>query len=195
VKTIVLSAPGREDITRSTLIRLEGQNAGEPFELFRGTGRGGIADFWSMLRYAAGAGEELLALEDDIVTARNFLRFAARWRAPYMTSFFFLAGGGLRTGRPEDPCTFGGNQALWFPADLVGRVAAATPPAASRLQDDALGAVLSELGEKVIYHRSLVQHTGTVSLCQPGRTLNESGRLAADFVGEAFDCRELLRSF
>jgi len=168
---------------------LASQNPGQQIEVYRAAGRGGIPDFWQMLTFCC-SGDDLLALEDDVITARNFIRYVAAWRAPHVTSFFFMCGGGLAPGRPEDPRTFGYNQALWFPAHLLKQIAAARPPATARFQDDALGAVLAELGEKVIYHRSLVQHEGTVSICQPGRTLED--RRAPDFVGVDFDCLSLL---
>lgn len=187
MRTVVLSAPGREEITWTTLEGLARQNPGQPFEVFRASGTDPIGDFWSMLRAQMAHGEDLLALEDDIVTARNFLAYAARWSSPHMTSFFFLHGGGLEVGRPESPATFGGNQALWFPAALVGDLARYQPHRQPGwLQDNALGYELGLRGERVVYHRSLVQHVGNTSLCRPGRPLGHI--VAPDFPGEDFDC-------
>lgn len=186
MKTFVLSAPGREAISWATIANLRRQNPGEPFSVFCAPGRGGIADFWSLLAAAAAAGDDALLLEDDVVTARNFIRFASRWQAPFMTSFFLF--GGQQLMEPEDPRAFGGNQALWFPRGLLAQLAATDPPASGRLQDDALGAVLAERGESVLYHRSLVQHVGEASLCRPGHKFMPR---APDFVGEDFDCLTL----
>lgn len=186
MRTFILSAPGREAISWATVANLRRQNPGEPFSVFCAPGRGGIADFWSLLAAAAAAGDDALLLEDDVVTARNFLRFAGGWQAPFMTSFFFVYGG-QQLLEPEDPRTFGGNQALWFPRGLLTTLAAIQPPATARLQDDALAVILADLGESVLYHRSLVDHTGTLSLCRPGQWMPR----ATDFIGEDFDCLAL----
>src|SRR4051794_3491605 len=106
MRTVVLSAPGREHITAATRDSLIRQNPGEQWNFFAASGRGATADFWAMLRAQKPYTEDLLALEDDIVTARNFLRYVSRWRALYMTSFFFVGGGRLQTGRLESPTTF-----------------------------------------------------------------------------------------
>jgi hypothetical protein len=191
VKTVVLSAPGREAITEATLLGLARQNPGASFDCFRSRGGDPIRDFWGMLSVQAAHGEDLLALEDDIVTARNFIPYAARWSSSHMTSFFFLHGGGLQVGRPESPATFGGNQALWFPARLVRELARCEPRREPGwLQDNALSYELVRLGELVVYHRSLVQHVGNTSLCRPGRPLGHI--VAPDFPGEDFDCLEAL---
>jgi len=190
MRTVVLSAPGREEISAATRDGLNRQNPGQPWNFFAASGRGAIVDFWAMLRAQAPYTEDLLALEDDIVTARNFLRYVSRWRSLYMTSFFFMAGGGLMPGRPESPTTFGCSQALWFPRRLVELLATMGPPAGARLQDDALGVRLSELRTSVVYHRSLVQHVEAPSLARPGR--GRDWIVAPDFVGEDFDCLTLL---
>ena len=123
-----------------------------------------------------------------MVTARNFIRYAERWQSPHLTSFF-TASPALPRHRPIGAESFGYNQALKIPAQLVHRLVALEPLRhRGWLQDNALGAALVS-GELVIYHRpSLVQHVGRVSLCRPG------GRfpVAADFPGEVFDCLSLL---
>src|SRR6185369_12269097 len=190
MRTVVLSAPGRTATTHAMLHALERQNPGQPFEVFTATGRDPIKDFWSMLRVEAFRGGDVLFLEDDIRTARNFLAYVARWRSPHLTSFFFAGGGRLCTGRAFSAVDFGYAQALWFPEALLKLLSLGGPPR-GRLQDDALGGLLHRLGEQVFYHRSLVQHVGRTSLCTPGATLER--RTAADFPGEDFDCLSLLQ--
>lgn len=190
MRTIVLSAPGRELASRAALNSLRLQNPGELYYVHRSTGADPIGDFWELFRQYAYVGEDLLALEDDVVTARNFLAYAARRRSPHLTSFCFMGGQGTEQGRPQSAATFGGNQALWFPARLVATLAAREPlRPPGWLQDNALAHELQVLGECVYYHRpSLVQHLEGPSIAAPGRRWHPR---AVDFPGEAFDCLSL----
>lgn len=190
MRTIVLSAPGREAQSRAMLNHLRHQNPGELYQVHRSSGTDPIGDFWELFQHCTYVGEDLLALEDDIVTARNFLRYVERWDSPHMTSFCFMGGNGTRQGVPESPATFGGNQALWFPSDLVADLAMCEPPRERGwLQDNALACQLQQLGECVFYHRpSLVQHLEGPSIAAPGRPWHPR---AVDFPGEAFDCLSL----
>ena len=190
MRTIVLSAPGREPQSRAMLNNLRHQNPGEHYHVLRPPAGDPIGSFWWLLDCAAAAGGDLLALEDDISTARNFLAYAAGWRCPSMTSFCFMGAQGTEQGRPQSPETFGGNQALWFPAPLVAKLAAREPlRLPGWLQDNALAHELQVLGECVYYHRpSLVQHLEGPSIAAPGRRWHPH---AIDFPGEAFDCLSL----
>lgn len=187
--TWILSAPGREETTGAMLSSLAFQNPDAELRLYTASGRTAIGDFWGMLRqvHRETPGCDLLALEDDIVTARNFIAYARRWEAPCLTSFF--NGRGFPEGL-RDAKLFGFNQALKFPARLLERLAGGELRAPiGRFQDDALAWELQRLGEPVYYHRSLVQHVGAQSLAHPGEGLE--GRTASDFVGEDFDCLTL----
>lgn len=196
MRTIVLTAPGREEITGATFARLERQNPGEKLFPYFAPGTGGKRDFWAMLHYEArvGPGDDLLILEDDIITARNFIAYARRWPSHLFTSFF--NGRRRDTSRqPERAECFGFTQAIKVPARLVEQLVAGGPeaPARGRHQDDALAIELQRLGERVWYHRSLVQHVGHQSIVMPGEKL-EGNRVADDFVGEDFDCLSQLQN-
>jgi hypothetical protein len=181
LKIAMLSAPGREATTWGTIAALERQNPGVAFWIFRSPLRPSVGDFWSMLR--AFGGDDVLFLEDDITSARNFFRYAEAWRAPHVTSFFHTRRPVL--GVPVDGADFSFAQAVKVPGALLDRLSAA--PRRGQGHDDDLGCALHAIGEKVIYHRSLVQHTGTLSLAWgPDRTLDH--RVASDFVGEDYDC-------
>lgn len=188
--TFILRAPGRDATSDAMLDRVFDQNPGEMVTVYAASGRSAIGDFWGMLHAVRREcpGFDLLALEDDITMARNFISYARRWQADVLTSFF--NGRGFPEGL-RDAKMFGFNQALKFPARLLeqlthdpGRIPI------GRFQDDALAWELQRLEEPVYYHRSLVQHVGSDSLAHPGEGLE--GRTAADFVGEDFDCLTFL---
>lgn len=188
MRTVVLSAPGREEITGAALAAIERQNPGEKLFPYFAPGNGGKRDFWQMLHYEArvDAGDDLLILEDDITTARNFIAYARRWPSTYFTSFF---NGRRQPEGPRSAELFGFSQAIKVPWRIVEQLVAGgpEPPTLGRHQDDALAWELQRLGELVHYHRSLVQHIGARSLCSPGDRL-DGFRVAVDFVGEGFDC-------
>ncbi len=188
--TMVLRAPGRDATSETMLDALFDQNPAEQVTVYAASGRTAIGDFWGMLHTArrGSPGCDLLALEDDIVTARNFIAYARRWQADCLTSFF--NGRGFPEGL-RDAKLFGFNQALKIPARLLEQLTQDVQRVpVGRFQDDALAWELQRLGEPVYYHRSLVQHVGAQSLVKPGQTLE--GRTASDFVGEDFDCLTLL---
>lgn len=193
MKTVVLTAPGRHEITRTMLAALERQNPGEPFEVFRAPGAGGKRDFWAMLDHAATIWPgDLLLLEDDIITARNFIAYARRWRCEHFTTFF-NSKGYPPIDHPVGPATFFHfSQAIWIPERIVAKLTinGPTPPQLGVNQDDALGWELARLELRVWYHPSLVQHVGDQSLACPGEKL-DGYRVARDFVGEGFDCLQL----
>lgn len=186
----VLSKPGREEISYRTFTGLTRQNPGVPFWIYRASS-GPIVDFWDHLRAHRGC-ESLLALEDDIVTARNFFRYAEAWSSPHVTLFFHRNRTTL--GRPvrAERLTF--TQAVKIPGQVLERLCALErkigryPEEGG--QDDDLARALLALDEPVVYHPSLVQHVGDVSVGWPGAKLD--GRRALDFPGEDFDCLELL---
>jgi hypothetical protein len=183
-----ISAHPCPPITGRTLAQLVAQNPDQQLRIFSNPPGNAIADYWRLLRLAAAAGESALILEDDILSARRFIAYVRTWQSPHMTSFF-VAGGVRRTGRPEHPRDFGFSQALWFPWLVLDQLTRTEPPQKAVGWDHALAIVLGQLGESVVYHRSLVQHVGDVSLYRPGRTLE--GLTAIDFVGEDFDCLSL----
>lgn len=187
---MIISAPGRAATTIEMVTALERQNPGEPFWIYRSPERPSIGPFYELLR--AAAGDDVLLLEDDIVTARNFIRFAAAWPSPHVTSFFHVSR--QRLGEPVSPVDFSFAQAVKLPCRVVSRMlgrAGRPHRQHGGGHDDEIGYALEELGEQVIFHRSLVQHVGATSLAWgPDRTLEH--RTARDFPGEAFDCLTLL---
>jgi hypothetical protein len=181
-----MSSPGREATTIAMVTALERQNPGQPFWVYRSSARPSIEPFYEML--AAAGGDDVLFFEDDVVTARNFIAYAARWAAPHVTSFFHC--GRLQLGRPVSPVGFSFAQAVKLPRQVVAKMLLAPRRVHGGGHDDEIGHALDALNEQVIYHPSLVQHVGADSLCWgPRRALR--GRVAADFVGEAFDCSAL----
>lgn len=164
---------------------LERQNPGEAFYVYRAPGTA-IAAFYDILD--ASGGHDVLFLEDDIITARNFIRYAAAWPQPHVTSFFHPRRAGMVPVPPRD---FLFAQAVKIPA-VVGALMLTAPRFAhTGGHDDEIGHALTLLNEKVIYHPTLVQHVGEVSLAWgPNRTLAD--RVSDSFPGEAFDCLSLL---
>jgi hypothetical protein len=185
---IVGSKPGREEISFRTFAGLSEQNPGWPFWIYRSTGEC-IEEFWKILRAARGT--SLLFLEDDIVTTRNFFSYADAWSSPHVTSFFHCGRPSL--GQPVSPEGMSYTQAVKIPQDVLERLCALKRRPGRHPkdggQDDDLGRALKVLGESIVYHRSLVQHTGTVSLGWPGTKLEH--RVALDYPGDHFDCLTL----
>ncbi len=189
MRIVVLSFAGREEQTARALAGLNRQNPGVPYLVWRTDDRDGIGDFHRIVQLAAASGESLLFLEDDIVTARNFFRYASRWPRECVTSFFHTPR--VRTlGVPVPAHGFQMSQALKVPAHVARAIAVGGRrllAGSGAGQDDELAACLCNLQERVIYHRSLVQHVGAVSVAWgPGRSLEH--RTADDFPGEDFDC-------
>jgi hypothetical protein len=185
VKVVVMSKPGREPTTMQMLLDLDRQNPGVPVWLYRSTAPG-VPAFYEILA-AAGHGD-LLFLEDDIVTTRNFLRYAAAWQSPHLTSFFHVTRPLL--GAPVPARGFSFSQAVKLPSRVIAMLRATPRIMHGGGQDDEIGHALGALGEPVIYHRSLVQHVGAISVTWGGMTL--AHRAALDFPGEDFDCLSLL---
>jgi hypothetical protein len=183
LRTVVFSFPGREADTLAMLQALERQNPGEAVWLYRSSVRPSIEPFYEVLR--AAAGDDVLFLEDDIITARNFIRYAARWASPHVTSFFHVNR--PRLGEPVPAAGFSFAQAVKLPAPVIAQMLAATRRLHGGGHDDEIGWSLAALGLEVVYHRSLVQHVGAASACW-GPEVTLAHRAALDFPGEGFDC-------
>jgi len=184
---MVISAPGRDSTTFDMVTALEAQNPGQSLWLYRSPIHPSIGPFYEMLR-AAGR-DDVLFLEDDIVTARNFILYAARWQSPHVTSFFHANRPTL--GTPVSPVGFSFAQAVKLPAPVIAWMLEAPRHQHGGGHDDEIGFALEAIGEPVVFHRSLVQHVGAISLAWgPGRTLEH--RAARDFPGLQFDCLTLL---
>jgi len=190
-----MSTPGREATTARMLTDLHRQNpSASRVWLYSSTVKPSVEPFYEML--AAHGGEDVLFLEDDIVTARNFVAYAMAWTSPYVTSFFNVARTTTRVAVPAIGFSF--SQAVKLPAAVVRKILDWGWLTRRRIvagvgHDDEIGRALSALGELVVYHRSLVQHVGERSMCWgPERTLMH--RTANDFVGEEFDCLSLLNA-
>jgi hypothetical protein len=190
VIVIVASKPGREWISFETIASLTRQNPGWPFWVYRSTGEC-VSEFWKVLHAARGT--SLLFLEDDILTSRSFFDYAAAWDSPHTTSFFHC--GRPLLGEPVSPEAMSFTQAVKIPAPVLEGLCGLKRKRGKHPenggQDDDLGRALEQLGESIIYHRSLVQHTGIVSLGWPGATLEK--RVASDFPGQDFDCATLIK--
>lgn len=194
MKTMVMSAPGRETTTMAMVAALERQNPGEAFWVYR-TRNHPVWSFYEILRAAAvvdagGVGfDDVLFLEDDVVTALNFIRYARELPTRFVTSFFHV--GRTDIDKPTSPRGFFFSQAMKFPARVVAQLVARAARVHGEGTDDEIGVALDALGEHVVYHRSVVQHVGTRSIAWgPEKTLEK--RVADDFVGEDFDCLTLL---
>ena len=198
MRTMVISAPGRETTTLRTIMQLEEQNPGEPFWVYRSAEKPSIGPFYEMLRAACDGhtccdddSEDVLFLEDDIVTARNFIRYVRELPTRFVTSFFHVAHQRRILDRPVEPYGFTFAQAVKFPARVVAKMVNVAIRPHGGGHDDEIGYALTSIGEHVVYHRSLVQHTGNISLAWgPQQTLEH--RVAMDFPGEDFDCLTLL---
>ena len=186
LRVLMLCAPGREAQSFAALTALERQNPGWPIWVYRSPLRRPITEFWRML--APHRGSDVLALEDDITSVRGFFDYVADlWRSPHVTSFFHVNRPIL--GVPVSARIFSYCQAVKLPAAILGRLLDTSPPPHGGGQDDDLGMRLEILREPVVYHRSLVQHLGAVSLAWHGMPLD--GREARDFPGEDFDLAQL----
>lgn len=167
-------------------------------------GRGNSrASFFRSIRRAWEADPEsdLVIIEDDVSPAKNALPYVELFEARAMTTFFNTRG--WATGlHPIDDSGYWGTQMVKIPARLVGRLAQEDPntpewlrnPSNPKLShpglhggDIIMGNMLRAWGEPVYQHRSIVQHVGAQSLCEPRATL-KGIRVARDFVGESFDC-------
>src|SRR5262245_41016639 len=173
MRVMVMSTPGRELVTARMLADWHRQNpTSPPVWVHSSTVKPGIVAFYEMLE--ASDGDDVLFLEDDIVTARNFVEYARQWDAGWVTSFFHV--GRLVLNTPVSATGFSLSQAVKLPAGVIARMLSRRRRAHHYThrggQDDEIGAALSALGELVVYHRSLVQHVGAESVCWgPERTL------------------------
>ncbi len=196
MKTMVISRPGRDDTTIAMIAALERQNPGEPFWVYRSDESPSIGPFYEMLKAAAngigsGGYDDVLFLEDDIITARNFIRYARELTTRFVTSFFHVPHQKRVLDVPSPAYGFSFAQAVKLPARVVAMMLAAKLYKHGGGHDDEIGYALTGLGEPVVYHRSLVQHVGERSLAWgPDTTL--VNRVAADFPGAEFDCLTLL---
>lgn len=183
---VVNSCPGREEQSYETFTWLTRQNPGFPIWIYRCRIPDSVGEFWRMLE--AFKDHDVLALEDDVITARNFFAYAAElWTSPHVTSFFHPHAGSI-VGRPTSPQGFHFTQAIKFPRAILARLLATPQRKHEGMgQDDDIGFRLHDLREPVIYHPTLVQHTGRRSLFWgPERSLEY--REAKDFPGLDFDC-------
>jgi hypothetical protein len=186
---MVISAPGRDDTTNEMVRALERQNPGGPFWVYRSGESPSIGPFYEMLR--ASGGEDVLFLEDDIVTARNFIRYARELPTRFVTSFFHVPHQRRTLDVPSPAYGFSFAQAVKLPARVVAMMLVAKLYKHGGGHDDEIGYALTGLGEPVVYHRSLVQHIGARSLAW-GPDVTLENRTANDFPGTEFDCLSLL---
>lgn len=195
MKVVIMSAPGRELVTLATIENIERQNPGEPFAVYR-TRNHPVWSFYEILRGALVVDndgirfDDVLFLEDDIVTARNFIRYARELPTRFATSFFNVKR--LVIGEAVSATGFAFSQAIKFPGAVVAKLVTAAVSPRGQGTDDEVGTALAVVGEPVVYHRSLVQHVGDRSIAWgPEKTLDH--RAAVDYVGDEFDCMTLLK--
>lgn len=149
------------------------------------------ADVWRMFRWAGDC--DLIYLEDDILPCRNALPYMFAWASPLVTSFHNMRN--LPVGPWKiDASGWCGTQAVKIPAPLLARFQA---PDAERTksprfaQDMVMSKRMSEWGELLHVHRSIVQHVGEMSLLMPGATLAGARKPARDFPGVEADAFQL----
>lgn len=146
-------------------------------------------------------GYDVVIVEDDVSPARNAMAYVQSWQRPTFTTFFNTRGWPLGIHQ-LDASGFWGLQCVRIPAELAARLGAEDPNADAWLRnpsnptvmmpglhggDFSIGRMLRAWGEPVYQHRTLFQHVGAQSLCEPKATL-KGIRVARDFVGEDFDC-------
>ena len=218
---VVFSMPGREELTRQTLLLLDcnggARRAGgekvffytssspTPAPEFMGwrtialhPRQGAKLDYWEMLRLLPMT--DLVVFEDDIVPCKNLCPFLERWPTPMGAAFttFFnngtrITSGGLHPAQ-VDGRGFWLSQCLKLPASFVTAAIGMDERTLtpSMAQDVALGAAAERLGLGVYYHLpSLVQHVGYVSTVK-GAKLEGLRAPSDDFVGPEFDAMTLL---
>jgi len=205
---VVQAIPGREDLTAATLRQLDdvGGAATLPDNVPRvlyWSGRepppfvtpsrwivvhdsmgprGHRHDLWRLLDIV---GDQDVALfEDDIVACRNAVPYIVTAPADLLTTFCKLK----RVKEGIYPANdFQGSMALKIPARLVVKLRDAGPDGngfryySLHGGDTRINHLLTMWGERVRWHRSLVQHVGVVSLCNPGATLTGPRAMVPDF--------------
>ncbi len=200
---VVFSRPGREPLTAATLAALEGHGGGHllPYEsktlfwvgetppppglpwraiCFPQKPGGNVADFWLLLRTFPDV--DLVVVEDDVKPCRNALPHMDRCAAEHLTTYYNPRQ--YREGlRHVDASGFSYAQAFKLPRELAARLRAEDPTRIPdhRFYDNVIGAFLTEWREPFVQHRSLVEHTGRVSIARPGAT---RVHVAADFDPE-----------
>lgn len=190
---VVFSRPGREALTAATLRQLEDHGGGHliPHEkkalfwtgetpppaalpwraiCFPQPPAGNVADFWLLLRTFPDV--DLVVLEDDVVACRNALPYMECLETDRLTSFYNPRC--FREGlRHLDASGFNYCQAIKLPRQLAAMlrkedpsrpVATGCPPS----YDNVIGFFLAEYGQPFLQHRSLVEHTGRVSVFRAG---------------------------
>lgn len=167
------------------------------------------ATYWRTLRtaYNEHPNEDLVVIEDDVQPARNALLYIERWVSPHVTTFYNTRGYKVPGTRRVDFSGHWGTQCMYYPNSILRQLVKEDPdsrdwlknPSNPRLLhqgrhggDVVLGFMLFAWGLEVFHHRSIVQHVGETSLCDPSGTL-KGIRVARDFVGADFDCMELLK--
>jgi hypothetical protein len=221
-QVVVQAIAGREQITRATCWALDGiggasklpappvlywTGADAPaFDLPPGwtllhdvrAPQGHRRDHWRMLQTVP-EGADLVVYEDDVMPCRNAVVYMAAWPQDVFTTFYRAPNQApAGAARLLDPrMGFWGTLAIKIPARLVQRLAAAPDSTnAGKLPkegaDTRVGRLLEQWREPVYYHRSLVQHVGVQSLCNPGATLTGWRTPARDFDPD-LDALELQR--
>lgn len=165
------------------------------------------ASYWRSLKAAFDLrpDADLVTLEDDVSPALNALPYIERLDVNMFTTFFNTRG--WEPGPHQlDNAGFWGTQCVRIPSRVIARLVAENPNEPGWLQnpsnpkvslgglhgaDIVLGFMLRAWGEPVFQHRTIVQHVGAQSLCTPGSKL-VGIRTARDYVGDDFDCMELL---
>lgn len=153
---------------------------------------GGRHDYWDTLMMAASMApliddkcNGVVVLEDDVAPALGACLRMCAWQSPHVTTFYNGAGRAEGTFAPDD--SFSGVCAVKYPLATLAKLAAINPDYYMRdgegphLQDFALSRALADMGELFYQHRSLVQHVGVHSMCNPKARL-DGHRQAADFV-------------
>jgi hypothetical protein len=214
---VVFARPGRDALTQRTVELLEGPGGGAAVRLkvlwwvgetappplpaswwpewSRRPPGGPIADFWELLRTAWYFHEDLTVFEDDVIPCRNLIPYVERRPARHFTTYFNPWGRAV--GVPElltDTRGFDCSQAVTIPARLVGQLAALPDPTGGTRKNNkdghdlALHDWLQRWGERVFWHRSLVQH-------EKGPSANGMPRPRwlqdPNFVGTDFDALAL----
>lgn len=132
---------------------------------------GNVPDYWLLLRTFQDV--DLVTLEDDVIPCRNALPYLERFAADRLTSFYNPRC--FREGlRALDASGFNYCQAIKLPRELAARLRAHDPaPIIARgcppSYDNVIGECLKAFGDPVfLQQRSLVEHTGRVSVFRPG---------------------------
>jgi hypothetical protein len=209
---VVFSRPGRESLTAATLHDLEVHGGGHyiPHErkalfwtgetpppsglpwraiCFPQAPAGNVPDFWLLLRTFQDV--DLCVFEDDVQPCANALPYIEHYPTEHLTTFYNPRQ--LRQGlQLVDGSGFNHAQAIKLPRELAARLRVEDPTTIPdhRFYDNVIGAFLTAWREPYRQHRSLVEHTGRVSIARPGAL---RAHAAPDF-DRAFDALLLGRT-